>query len=108
MVRLVGLLTTLKKGAVAEQPENQNTREPENQKNTFVEKHDARWFKHTVAKEMNAEIFVWRSASVHFLKNYIFERRFGRRILDWLYRLEERFPRFFGKNGTYPLIVIQK
>ena len=57
---------------------------------------------------MDARILVWRSASVHFLKNYIFENRGGRRILDWLYRLEERFPRFFGEKGTYPLIVIRK
>jgi SAM-dependent methyltransferase len=77
-------------------------------KNTFVEKHDPNWFKRTVAKEMDARILVWRSASVHFLKNYIFENRGGRRILDWLYRLEERFPRFFGERGTYPLIVIRK
>ena len=91
-----------------EEPANQLTGQPANPKNTFVEKHDSRWFKRTVAKEMDATILVWRSASVHFLKNYIFENRGGRRILAWLYRLEERFPRFFGEHGTYPLIVIQK
>jgi len=25
-----------------------------------------------------------------------------------VYWLEERFPRFFGENGQYPLIVIKK
>lgn len=89
-------------------PANQPGGRPANPKNTFVEKHDPRWFKRIVAKEMDAEILVWRSASVHFLKNYIFENRGGRRILDWLYRLEERFPRFFGEKGTYPLIVLRK
>jgi SAM-dependent methyltransferase len=78
------------------------------EKSTFVEKHNPRWFRRTVMKEMDAEILVWRSASVHFLKNYIFEDRGGRRILGWLYRLEERYPRFFGERGTYPLIVIRK
>jgi SAM-dependent methyltransferase len=78
------------------------------EKSTYVEKHDMRWFRKTVAKEMQTEIFVWRSASVHFLKNYIFENRGGRRILDWLYRLEEKYPRFFGEKGTYPLIVLSK
>ena len=97
-----------KQSPVSNEPANQETSEPANQKNTFVEKHDARWFKRTVAKEMSAEIYVWRSASVHFLKSYIFENRGGRRILEWLYRLEERFPRFFGEKGTYPLIVIRK
>ncbi|HUF39642.1 MAG TPA: class I SAM-dependent methyltransferase [Anaerolineales bacterium] len=90
------------------EPGSQPTSQPANQKNTFVEKHDPRWFKRTVAKEMDAEILVWRSASVHFLKNYIFENRGGKRILDWLYRLEERWPRFFGESGTYPLIVLKK
>jgi SAM-dependent methyltransferase len=101
--RLVG-----KDDSPSDEPANQLTSQPANQKNTFVEKHDPAWFKRTVAKEMNAEILVWRSASVHFLKNYIFEKRGGRRILDWLYRLEERYPRFFGERGTYPLIVIKK
>ncbi len=77
-------------------------------KNTFVQKHDLRWFKRTIAPRLDTEIFVWRSVSVHFLKNYIFERRGGRQILRLLFRLEERFPRFFGEKGTYPLIVIRK
>jgi hypothetical protein len=81
--------------------------EPE-EKNTFVEKHDPKWFKRTIAPRMNTQILVWRSASVHFLKNYIFENRGGRALLRLLFALEERFPRFFGKYGTYPLIVIQK
>ncbi|GAB4578807.1 MAG: hypothetical protein Fur0022_15440 [Anaerolineales bacterium] len=77
-------------------------------KNTFVEKHDPKWFKRTIAPRMNTQILVWRSASVHFLKNYIFENRGGRALLRLLFGLEERFPRFFGENGTYPLIVIRK
>lgn len=78
------------------------------QKNTFVEKHDPKWFKRTIAPRMDTQILVWRSASVHFLKNYIFENRGGRALLRLLFALEERFPRFFGENGTYPLIVIRK
>ncbi len=81
---------------------------PPSPKNTFVEKHDPAWFKRTIAPQIPAEILVWRAASVHFLKNYIHEHRGGRRILRLLYRLEERFPRWFGEKGTYPLIVIRK
>jgi SAM-dependent methyltransferase len=83
-------------------------KEPAQEKNTFVEKHDHRWFRRHIAPHMDVEVLVWRSASVHFLKNYIFDQRGGRRILDWLFRLEERFPHFFGRNGTYPLVVIRK
>lgn len=77
-------------------------------KNTFVEKHSPHWFKREISPRMNTQILVWRSASVHFLKNYIFENRGGRQILRLLFWLEERFPAFFGAHGTYPLIVIRK
>ena len=76
--------------------------------NTFVEKHNPRWFQRVIAPEMDVEIKVWRTVSVHFLKNYISEKRFGRQILRTLYSLEEKYPRFFGTHGTYPLIVIYK
>lgn len=82
--------------------------EDEEEKNTFVEKHSPKWFKREIAPRMNTEILVWRSASVHFLKNYIFENRGGKQILKLLFALEERFPRFFGEHGTYPLIVVRK
>ncbi len=91
-----------------EKIEEQKSKPDEEVKNTFVEKHSPRWFKREIAPLMNTQILVWRSASVHFLKNYIFEKRGGRALLRLLFGLEERFPRFFGENGTYPLIVISK
>jgi len=84
--------------------------EPEDpvRQSTFVEKHDPAWFNRAIAPHFETRILVWRSASVHFLKNYIFERLGGRLILRLLYRLEETFPHFFGMYGTYPLIVFSK
>jgi hypothetical protein len=32
----------------------------------------------------------------------------GTACLHLIFWLEERFPRFFGENGQYPLIVIEK
>jgi hypothetical protein len=32
----------------------------------------------------------------------------GRALLKVVFWLEDRFPRFFGENGQYPLIVIRK
>jgi hypothetical protein len=32
----------------------------------------------------------------------------GEAFLRFIFWLEERFPRFFGENGQYPLIVIRK
>jgi SAM-dependent methyltransferase len=105
--RLLGRSKIEDRRLVLSEGEGSKTEYPE-VKSTFVEKDNPRWFKRTVQKEMDAEILVWRSASVHFMKNYIFENRGGKRILDWLYRLEERWPRFFGEKGTYPLIVLKK
>jgi ubiquinone/menaquinone biosynthesis C-methylase UbiE len=77
-------------------------------KNTFVQKHNYAWFKRSIMPAHDVEVRVWRTASVHFLKNYVFEGRAGRQLLTWLFKMEERFPHFFGRNGTYPLIVMKK
>ena len=45
---------------------------------------------------------------VRFLRALIHPRLGGRFWLRLLFRLEERFPHFFGENGQYPLIVIRK
>ena len=75
---------------------------------TFVHKHNASWLKNHVGQIMPVEIRVWRSVSVRFLRTFIHDGRGGRQILRILSWLEERFPRFFGEKGVYPLIVISK
>jgi hypothetical protein len=57
---------------------------------------------------MPVEIRVWRSVSVRFLRTFIHDGKGGRQLLRLLAWLEERFPRFFGEKGVYPLIVIRK
>jgi hypothetical protein len=57
---------------------------------------------------MPLEILAWRSASTRILRTFIHERFGGRSILRWLYKMEEKYPKFFGENGQYPLIVIRK
>lgn len=56
----------------------------------------------------NYELLPWRSVNLTFLKTYIQPWFFGRQILSWIYQLEETFPRFLGRYGQYPIIVIQK
>jgi SAM-dependent methyltransferase len=77
-------------------------------KGTFTEKHDAAWIKAQVGRRMPVEIRVWRSVTVRFMRALIHPRLGGRTWLSLLFRLEERFPHFFGENGKYPLIVIRK
>ncbi len=75
---------------------------------TFVAKNDARWFKRTFTGKFPFRIFSWRSVSVNFLRAVIGSNARGQRALKLLSWLEDRFPRYFGENGQYPLIVISK
>ena len=77
------------------------------QTGTFVEKLNAQWLRDEL-KEMNLEILVWRSVSVKFLRAVFHKALFGKFWLRILFILEEKFPRYFGENGQYPLIVIRK
>ena len=80
----------------------------ETAKGTFVRKYNAGWLQHELKKYMPVKILVWRSISVKVLRNYIQPRFGGRFMLKILFWLEERLPRFSGKYGQYPLIVIRK
>jgi SAM-dependent methyltransferase len=80
----------------------------EDVKSTFVEKNTSAWLKQQVGSQMPIRIYVWRSVNVKIMRTLIHEKWAGRRLLRVLYWLEERFPRWFGENGNYPLIVIRK
>jgi len=75
---------------------------------TFVEKMTPRWLKRELQGRIAFEIHPWRSLSTRTLKWFIRPARGGKAILRLVFWLEERFPRFFGENGQYPLIVIKK
>lgn len=75
---------------------------------TFVQKFNPAWLKEHLGGKLQYEIYVWRSVSVNFLRHFIRPRLGGRFWLRLLYALEERYPRYFGEHGQYPLIVITK
>ena len=77
-------------------------------KGTFTNRHDAAWIRQVVGAQMPLEIYVWRSVSVRFMRSLIHPRLAGQAWMRIIYALEERWPRWFGENGQYPLIVIQK
>jgi SAM-dependent methyltransferase len=97
-----------KDGATAPEKEVGNLAFSAGPQGTFVHKHNARWLKDHVGLAMPVEIRVWRSVSVRFLRTFIHDGKGGRQLLRLLAWLEERFPRFFGEKGVYPLIVIKK
>lgn len=80
----------------------------EKEKGTFVKKYNASWLKVELNGKVPIDILVWRSASVRFLRTFIHQKLAGKQLLRWLFALEEKYPRYFGENGQYPLIVIIK
>jgi ubiquinone/menaquinone biosynthesis C-methylase UbiE/uncharacterized protein YbaR (Trm112 family) len=54
------------------------------------------------------KLVVWRSLSVHLMRYYIHPGLFGKQILDWVYRKEEKDPELCGRKGEYPMFVFEK
>lgn len=82
-----------------------NEEDPEG---TFVEKLTPVWLKSELSGAINIRIYSWRSLSTVFMRWLIHPKAGGRWILRLVFWLEERFPRFFGENGQYPLITFCK
>jgi hypothetical protein len=80
----------------------------DDQAGTFVEKMTPAWLKHELAGIVKFEIYPWRSLSPRFMRWFIRPRFGGAALLRLVFGLEERFPRFFGENGQYPMIVITR
>lgn len=75
---------------------------------TFVKKFDAKIFKREILPGYVMQIRVWRSVSVRFLRAVVRPGWGGKLLLKILYGLEEVFPRYFGEQGQYPLIIMNK
>lgn len=73
----------------------------------YFEPFSYRWFT-SRSWAFDYEVYVWRTVSVSFLKIYVHEWALGRRLLQALQRLEEKYPRLCGRLGQYPLIMIKK
>jgi len=80
----------------------------EDQSGTFVEKMTPRWLKNEIKDVAKFEIYPWRSLSPRFMRWFVRPQFGGKAFLRFVFWLEETFPRFFGENGQYPLIIIKK
>jgi ubiquinone/menaquinone biosynthesis C-methylase UbiE len=78
------------------------------QAGTFVEKMTPAWLKQELRGAVRFHILPWRSLSPRFMRWFVRPRLGGKLLLRLIYALEEMFPRFFGENGQYPMVVITK
>jgi SAM-dependent methyltransferase len=78
------------------------------QEGTFVEKMTPRWLRRELRGVVEYDIFSWRSLSPRFMQWFIRPETGGATWLRIIFWMEERFPRFFGEYGQYPLIVMYK
>lgn len=85
----------------------ESARQPKHGK-LYFHPHRFRWFESQIKPLMPYRLYPWRSVTVSFTRFSIHPRFFGRAFLSALYWLEERFPRWFGKHGAYPMFVISK
>lgn len=80
----------------------------DDQQGTFVEKMTPRWLRGELKGAVEFKTYAWRSLSPRVMRWFIRPRLAGETLLRIVFRLEEKFPRFFGEHGQYPLIVISK
>lgn len=75
---------------------------------TYVKKLDAKQLTRDLQGVVPFEIYSWRSLSTRFLRWLVHPWLGGKFFLRLVFWLEERFPRFFGVNGQYPIVLIHK
>ena len=107
-----GLIAKISAGSSQETVQETRETEPENGKpdpqGTYIRKLDFKSLEHELNGKMDFKIYSWRSVSVRFLRAFVHRILGGRYLLRLLFLLEERYPRFFGEKGQYPLLVIRK
>ena len=85
-----------------------NWSEEPTQEGTFVQKMTPGRLRRELQGVLSYEIHAWRSLSPRFMQWFIKPGWAGEALLRLIFGLEERFPRFFGEKGQYPMIVIGK
>lgn len=72
----------------------------------YFHAHDYAYFKKELS--MPFKLYCWRSISVPFMKIYLHNAIFGKKLLNYIYNLEEKYPEECGLKGEYPMFVFEK
>jgi ubiquinone/menaquinone biosynthesis C-methylase UbiE len=69
--------------------------------------HPIQWWKR-FQDVADIQILPWRSFASNHQKAFIPNNRFGKKMFDVLFNMEEQFPDFFVKYFQYPMIILKK
>jgi SAM-dependent methyltransferase len=72
----------------------------------YYSPHPRGWFLH--GWDFEFDILSWRSLGTPLLKNLIQSWLLGKSFLRLIFALESRYPRFFGRFGHYPMLILEK
>ena len=75
-------------------------------KNLYFFAHPYEYFKKHL--DIPFKLVSWRSVSVPFMKVYTHSWFFGKKILEKIYRKEEKDPFICGLKGEYPMFIFEK
>lgn len=70
--------------------------------------HSPRWFRKTFAFSSDIEFHCWRSTNKYFLDMYIHQWLFGKKLLEILMSIEDKYSQFMSTFGEFAAIVITK
>lgn len=70
--------------------------------------HSRRWFKTNFSFSNEIEIYNWRSLNKFFLDTFVHKNLGGKKLLNYISKLEQNKPKFMGSIGEYATIVISK
>ena len=74
----------------------------------YFHAHSPNWFDEQVSPKFNVELASWRSIATSVTRRFIQPWLLGRIIVDALFFLEDKFPKFFGRFGQYPIFIFRK
>lgn len=108
LLERLGLWIARLRGRADASEEGQKKKNTATATGTYIKKLDADWLRSELGDVMQFDIRVWRSVSVRFLRAFVYRPLAGKLWLRILYALEERWPHYFGEQGQYPMVIINK
>jgi hypothetical protein len=70
--------------------------------------HSYGWYRKNIAASGCWSLRVWRSVGVDFLKSYVPDNSLGRVMLVLILAVENLFPSWLGRSGSYPMFIFKK